>query len=183
MSMSTSSSSVACSSSGTSEWSESESAPVTDTVVPSLLSRLKQAPLSAVNRKRKVAQNLPHNGKRRKPPRCLNEPKSVTPEQRVKEFPEEKLFCTACREELALKKSIIELHIKSEKHARGKERRASKDKQEQGIVKALNAYDEENTSGWRNTAYRAACFPGEGNEHVLKGRGAPQQVTYFSRPL
>ena len=32
MSMSTSSSSVACSSSGTSEWSESESAPVTDTV-------------------------------------------------------------------------------------------------------------------------------------------------------
>ena len=32
MSMSTSSSSVACSSSGTSEWSKSESAPVTDTV-------------------------------------------------------------------------------------------------------------------------------------------------------
>ena len=112
MSMSTSSSSVACSSSGTSEWSESESAPVTDTVVPSLLSRLKQAPLSAVNRKRKVAQNLPHNGKRRKPPRCLNESKSITPELQVKEFPEEKLFCTACREELALKKSIIELHIK-----------------------------------------------------------------------
>ena len=116
----------------------------------------------------------------------MNEPKSVTPEQRVKEFPEEKLvvsarklFCTACREELALKKSIIELYIKSEKHTRGKERRASKDKQEQGIVKALNAYDEENTSSWRNTAYRAACFPGEGNEHVLKGRGAPQQVRYF----
>ena len=83
MLMSTSSSSVACSSSGTGEWSESESALVTDTVVPSLLSRLKQARLSVVNRKRKVAQNLPHNGKRRMPPRCLNEPKRVTPEQRV----------------------------------------------------------------------------------------------------
>ena len=47
--------------------------------------------------------------------------------ERVKEFPEEKLvtlskqlFCMACREELVLK-SIMELHIMSETHAKGKE--------------------------------------------------------------
>lgn len=48
-----------------------------------------------------------------------------------------KLFCTACKE-VALKKSIIDLHVKSEKHTKGKERLADKDKREQDIVKALN---------------------------------------------
>ena len=43
-------------------------------------------------------------------------PKSVSPHNRVKAYPEErltvsnnKLFCTACREELSLKKSVLEL--------------------------------------------------------------------------
>ena len=42
-------------------------------------------------------------------------PKSVPPHDRVKAYPEEqltvsnnKLFCTACREELSLKKSVLE---------------------------------------------------------------------------
>ena len=95
--------------------------------MPSLLSHLKQAPLSSLNRKRKVAQNLPHDGKRRKTPRSANNPKIVTPELRVKQFPGEnlvvstnKLFCMGCTE-VALKKSIVELHVKSDKHAKGKQ--------------------------------------------------------------
>jgi hypothetical protein len=67
---------------------------------------LKQAPLAINNRKRKVAQNLPSERKCYKPPRHSNDPKRVTPEQRLKEFPDQKLvvsggqlFCTACREE------------------------------------------------------------------------------------
>ena len=111
---------------------------------PSLLSRLKQAPKYILTRKRGVAQNLPHAGKRRKAPKCTTKPKNVTADQRVKEFPDEKLtvyskklFCSACREAVALKKSIIEQHLKSEKHIRGKEKVASKKKREQDIAEAL----------------------------------------------
>ena len=116
--------------------------------VTSLLARLKQAPPAIVNRKRKIAQNLPFERKRLKHPSHFSDPKRVTPEQRVKEFSGEKLivshgklFCTACKEEMGLKKSIIELHIKSEKHNRGKIKLANKDKREEDIGKALNAYD------------------------------------------
>ena len=54
-------------------------------------------------------------------------PGSVTPAQRVKEFPKEelkvsagKVFCNACREELSTKKSTIENHVGSAKHTAGK---------------------------------------------------------------
>jgi len=47
-----------------------------------LLSRLKQAPVSSLNRKRKVAQNLPRDGKGHKSPQCRSGPKGVRPEQR-----------------------------------------------------------------------------------------------------
>ena len=53
------------------------------------------------------------------------DPKSVTPADRVRSYPNgpftvsnRKLFCDVCREELAMKKSVIDLHIKSVKHAR-----------------------------------------------------------------
>ena len=97
------------------------------TDVPSLLSCLKQAPLACTNRKRKVAQNLPTERKRYKLPSSSNDPKRITPVQRLSEFPDQKLvvsrgrlFCTACCEEVALKKSIIELHVKSENTRKGK---------------------------------------------------------------
>ena len=50
-----------------------------------------------------------------------------------------KLFC---REEMALKNSIIERHLKSEKHLRGKGKMASKEKREQDIyiAEALKLY-------------------------------------------
>lgn len=83
-------------------------------------------------------------------PQCTIEPKSVTADQRVKDFPNEKLtvssrklFCSACREEVALKKSITEQHLKSEKHTRGKEKLASKEKREQDIAEALKLYDKD----------------------------------------
>lgn len=53
-----------------------------------------------------------------------------------------KLFAQACREELVLKKSIIENHIKpSKKHAIGKERLAEKGKQERDVAEALELYN------------------------------------------
>ena len=130
--------------------SSSQSSGECSETAPSLLSRLKQAPQSILTRKRRVAQNLPHDGKRRKAPKCTTEPKSVTADQRVKEFPDEKLtvsskklFCSACREEVAVKKSIIEQHLKSEKHIRGKGKVASKEKREQDIAEALKLYDKD----------------------------------------
>ena len=75
---------------------------------------LKAPKLSDLTRKWKVDSNPPPKGKRRARGEGANEPKTVTASQRVKEFPGEslatagkggaKLFCTACREELSLKK-------------------------------------------------------------------------------
>lgn len=52
-----------------------------------------------------------------------------------------KLFCLACREELATKKSMIEMHIKSQKHLRGKTRLAKKSQHEMTIIEALKRFD------------------------------------------
>ena len=82
-------------------------------------------------------------------------PKSISPAQRVKEFPDEcltvsagRLFCKACREEIGLKSTTIRLHIKSAKHCRGKEslnERMSKDKD---IAQAFETYiAKENPAG------------------------------------
>ena len=53
-----------------------------------------------------------------------SDPTSITPSQRVSEYPGEhlvesnrKLFCKTCRETLAVKSSIVRNHVKSEKHA------------------------------------------------------------------
>ena len=53
------------------------------------------------------------------------------------EFPDQsltvvqgKLFCEACRETLSLKKCVLTQHIKSAKHATGKDRLASKQARE-----------------------------------------------------
>ena len=55
---------------------------------------------------------------------------TVTATQRVNQFPGEllkndcsKLVCTACHMEIGLKKSVIRLHLKSERRKRGKEAR------------------------------------------------------------
>lgn len=51
------------------------------------------------------------------------------------EFPGESFKeCTGCREEVELKKTIIQQHIKSSKHSRGKEKLAVKESREQDIA-------------------------------------------------
>ena len=78
-------------------------------------------------------------------------PKNVSPLDRVKAYSSEhfsvsynkKLFCSACREEVAVKKSVIECHIVSQKHKKGKERLASRERQEFEIMESLKRYDKE----------------------------------------
>lgn len=69
---------------------------------------------------------------------------------RLKQYPNENLkvlnknlFCSACQETICLKKSVIDMHIKSSKHSKGKQRLASKEKHERDIVRMLKAYDKD----------------------------------------
>ncbi len=72
--------------------------------------------LSDLTRKRRVNCNPPV-GRKKSRGQGSSEPKSVSPRDRVTEFPEEgltvsngKLFCSACREELSLRKNIVANH-------------------------------------------------------------------------
>lgn len=109
------------------ESSACTSATSTTTQSASLLDKLKSPARSDLCRKRKVQTlNKPTATKKRHQAGASNstDPKGVAAQSRVKEFPGEylvvkkdKLFCEACREELALKKSTISNHIGSgEKH-------------------------------------------------------------------
>ena len=82
----------------------------------SIIDRLKCPPRSDLSRKRKVEKSSKANKKHKGEVTNRSDPVSVFP-ARVKEFPgeylavrNEILFCTACREELALKKSTIKTH-------------------------------------------------------------------------
>lgn len=79
-----------------------------------------------------------------------SEPTTVAASSRVKEFPGEylsvrsgKLFCTACREPVSVKKSMINLHVKSSKHSSGVQRLQSKGARQKDIASMLKEYDEE----------------------------------------
>ena len=98
---------------------------------PSLLSRLRPPTSSEPSRKRVIDRNPPKGKKRTKGPSRQSEPKSITPEQRLKDaryanegltVSNKKLFCRACREELSVKTSVINNHIKSAKHKSSKVR-------------------------------------------------------------
>ena len=72
----------------------------------------------------------------------------MTPLQRVKEFPGEKvvvsrgkLFCSACREELHVKSSTVKNHIRSTKHVDAKKLLSTKEAREQDIAIAHNSTD------------------------------------------
>ena len=117
----------------------------------SLLIRLRAPTQSELMRKRKVRVNAPpHTGERKRKPTCLTDPKGVSAAQRAKEFTGEmitvsagKLFCSACREELSLKHSIIKGHVQSAKHAQHKKQLAEKRSREHDISKAFKAYEQE----------------------------------------
>lgn len=77
----------------------------------SILENLKSPTPSDFARKRKLRKNPPVGKKRSRGVRGVNDPKSITPSQRVKEFSDEclkvsnnKLFCTGSREELSIRK-------------------------------------------------------------------------------
>ncbi len=48
-----------------------------------------------------------------------------------------------CRENLSLKKSVLNNHIKSSKHEMGKKRLAAKEKRERSISDMLKSYDKD----------------------------------------
>ena len=83
--------------------------------VRTILNTLKSPAPSQLARKRKIHSNPPTGVKRRTTTvKTDYEPKSVTPTSRAREFPGEyltasggNLFCSACREPVSLKKSII----------------------------------------------------------------------------
>ena len=117
----------------------------------SLLSVLKAPTPSDLSRKRKIARNpLPVGKKRVKSTNTQSNPKTIKPQKRVNEYPKEpftvasgKLFCQGCREELPLKKSSIEYHIKSGKHDEGKKRLGKRKANDQDIAQSLKKYNEQ----------------------------------------
>ena len=74
----------------------------------------------------------------------------MSPSQRVKEFATEPftisnghLFCSACREQLSLKRSILKNHVCSMKHRNSKERLSRKEAREGDIASSLRKYNEQ----------------------------------------
>ena len=131
---------IADSESSTSTATDSES----QTATLSLLSRLRVPQQSDLWRKQVVDHLPPPKGKRRARGTQFNEPKSISPIQKVKGFPKEflcvsnhKLFCNACREELSLKKGVIANHVHSAKHEIGKSKQMSKEARERDIADTL----------------------------------------------
>ena len=115
----------------------------------SILDKLKAPTKTDLARKRKIEKPKTPTAQTKKHKSCvtnLTDPKTVSPIQRIKDFPNEylavrngKLFCTDCREELTVKN-----HISSgDKHRKAKERLAKKEARERDIVQSLQAYDKE----------------------------------------
>ncbi len=117
----------------------------------SLLDKLRAPLRSELSRKRKVEKPKTANKKHKAGVANTTDPKSVTPATRIKEFPNEclavrsgKLFCTACREELALKKSTVKNHIVcGDKHQKSKKKLESKAAKERDLTELLTSYDKE----------------------------------------
>ena len=91
----------------------------TTPVSADLLSVLRCPKASDLVRKRTIDCNPP-KGKKRSRGKGVSDPKSVSPRQRVREFPDEsltvsnsKLFRQACQEELSLKKCVVSAHLQS----------------------------------------------------------------------
>ena len=114
--------------------------------LPSLLSRLRAPLPSNLARKRTLKTNPPVGAKCSKAIAKAT-PKNVSPSDRVRAFPGEclvvsnkQLFCSACREKIS---GITELHIKSQKHTRGKRQLQYYEKRDMDIAQALQVYNSE----------------------------------------
>ena len=82
------------------------------------------------------------------------------------------MFCTACREEIALKKSVISMHIKSKKHERGKNRAEKQNRQELSFIDALKHFDKEHHPVGKTLTCHYACVPSKGDNFNVEGRCA-----------
>ena len=119
--------------------------------VQSLLDKLCSPVPSELARKRKVLTNPPPVGqKRSRGGSSAATLKSVSPQDRVREFSDDslcvsagKLFCRACREELSVKKSVVKNHLESTKHRVSKSRLKEREKRDSDIVDALQKYSKE----------------------------------------
>ena len=107
---------------------ESTSSSNENNSTPTILEKLKALRVSDLTFKQKIDM-IPLKGKRRVRGMGANEPKNINVSQRVSEFPKEclivsrkKIFCTACHEDLSLRKNVIVSHVASAKHKNGKER-------------------------------------------------------------
>ena len=154
MAESTSSSSAPRFEQGTSESSELtatlQSSDESEPQVVSLLSRLRAPTASDLSRKRRVSTNPPVGTKRSKGS-SSSDPKSVSPTDWVKQYPDQqltvsagKLFCRACREELSLKKSVVSHHTTSAKHKAAVAKVKAREKNDSSIVDALQKYEDSN---------------------------------------
>ena len=108
----------------------------------SLLDRLRAPALSELSRKRKIyANSASPVGKKRSTSQVRKfDPQNVKPSQRMSEFPgehlcvsAERLFCKACRETLAVKRSVVQCHLKSKKNESSKEQLKKREARERNI--------------------------------------------------
>ena len=114
----------------------------------SLLDRLKAPQKSQFSRKRAIKTNSGKIYKRHTIPSTKNDPKSVSAAERVSQYKDEpftvsagKLFCRACREEVGLKKSVIDKHVSSSnKHHVAKLKLKEKQQREVDIAQAFHKY-------------------------------------------
>ena len=134
--------------------------------VHSVLDRLRSPQCSEISRKRSVKTNPPA-GKRQCKGRCASDPKGVELRKRVQDFPNEMLkvsagvlFREACREELGLKKSIVQNHIRSKKHEDSKKKREMKEAREKNIAVALAKHNEEQHLDPTRTTAGLSCQSG-----------------------
>ena len=106
---------------------------------------------SELPRKQTINRNPPPKGKKRaKGSNPNSDPKSITPEHRVKDaryakesltVSNKKLICRACREEISVKTSVINSHIKSAKHNSNKFKLEKRQRNDVEIVEAMKVYD------------------------------------------
>ena len=71
----------------------------------------------------------------------------LKPQQRIENFPDTmlsvsngQLYCDACHMTLSLKKSIVQDHISSDRHCRGKEARKAQALRQEKVLKSWNLY-------------------------------------------
>ena len=77
-----------------------------------------------------------------------------------------KLFCRACREEVSVEKSIVENHVKSSKHAKGKERMSKNEAQHKDLAgNTMMMF-----TSWRNTPANTASLSCKSAKIIFESR-------------